>query len=98
MLALELEQAIRQLEETTDGLLTTTADDLGALCAALDRRANAITKVALLSQQAPGVSAVERLAAVLVRGEEATRRIIQSRREAHDELSRLTQVRQLTSM
>ena len=94
MLALEFEQAIRQLEETTEALLVTQTSDLGALCQALERRANAITKVALLAEgaHAGSGSAVERLAAVLVSGEAATRKILHVRREASDEWSRLQQV------
>jgi len=87
MLALELEQAIRQLEETTETLISTGTADLRALRSALEHRANAITKVALLTDRgsARGGSAVERLATVLVRGEAATRKILNARREANDE-------------
>lgn len=94
MLALELEQALRQLEEATESLLATETADLVALCRALDQRADAITKVALISEGAGrGTSAVERLAAVMVQGESATRKLLGLRREASGEMGRLKYLR-----
>lgn len=94
MLALELEQALQQLEETTEALLSTEASDLVALCRALDQRANAITRLALISEEAGSRNgAVERLAAVLVQGETATRKLLELRREASGEMGRLKHLR-----
>lgn len=91
MMALELEQALRRLEETTGTLLATGTTDLAALCRALDDRADAITRLALVSGSLPaaGPSAIDRLTNVLVQGEEATRRLIGVRREATVEWNRL---------
>lgn len=69
-----------------------------ALHQALDDRATAITKVALMAQQREpaddGSTALERLAVVLVRGEEAARRLLSSRREAAADLARVKRTRQ----
>jgi hypothetical protein len=90
MPAFELEQAIRQLEETTATLLTGETPDLLALCQALDRRAQAITKIALLSEEAHGgADGVERLARALAEGGKATRKLIEMRRQMCDEFARL---------
>ncbi len=98
MIALEFEQALRQLEESTNVLLSTEASDLMALHQALDDRATAITRVALIAQQREpadsGSAALERLAVVLVRGEEAARKLLSSRREAAAELARVNRTRQ----
>ncbi len=98
MIALEFEQALRQLEESTNALLSTESSDLMALHQALDDRATAITKVALIAQQrepSDGSSAaLERLAVVLVRGEEAARRLLASRLEAASQLARVRRTQQ----
>lgn len=98
MLAPPLEQAISRLEGATEQLLTAEFSDLAALCQALEHRANAITQLALIAgdgsaDKIPG-TAVERLAAVLVHGEQAVRRILQARRETGTEWLRLNRVLQ----
>lgn len=93
----ELENAIRELEQTTDHLLSTEFSDLLALATALEHRANAITKVALVAESetlhSAGPDAVERLATMLVRGEEATRRMFKVKQDTAEEWSRVTRAR-----
>ncbi len=97
----EMDQAISDLEQSTEKLLATEFADLAALAHALELRANAITKIAVLAEcesaesdrnTAPVPDTVERLAAVLVRGEEATRRMFVVKQQAHEEWTRLDRI------
>lgn len=88
-------RAIDELESATDTLLATEFSDWNALRQALERRADAITILALTADAqtpAPFGDSVERLTAILVRGEEATRRLLEARRGVGEEFSRLKQL------
>jgi hypothetical protein len=93
----QLEHAIAELERRTDTLLATEFSDLLALADALEHRADAITKVALVveseTDRAGARQAVERLAALLVRGEEATRRMFRVKQQTAEDWSRANRAR-----
>lgn len=89
-----LESAIEDLEQTTTALMTADASDIVALCQALERRSEAITRVAsLLGDPAHGGrDALESLTRSLRRGEEATRKALRMKQDAIEEWSRMNQI------
>jgi hypothetical protein len=89
-----LEAALDDLDHSTDALLTTERSDILALCSALERRADAITKIAFLVEDATeqDASALDRLAGVLSRGDQATRKVLRMKRDAIEEWMRLNQL------
>lgn len=90
----ELSGALRELELSTDALLETDTADVGRLCAALERRASAITRVAALADEIArqGSAAVQRLNSVLRRGNEAARKVLSMKQDAVQEWNRLNRV------
>jgi hypothetical protein len=96
MHAPDLERAIRELEIATEVLLAVENSDLAAICQAIERRADAITALALVSGEHENAHEheifIERLAGVMVRGEEATRKLMQARSDVTGEWSRLNRM------
>jgi hypothetical protein len=95
MLSPELERAVRQLESATETLLAAEFSDFTALGSILDRRARAIMEMAILVDNARTArpsfasSDLERISEVIVRGEEARRKIFIERREVAGEWNRV---------
>jgi ABC-type sugar transport system ATPase subunit len=90
-----LEAALKDLDESTEALLEADIEDVVAVCKALERRADAITKVAFLIDEQPQASdrgAVDRLGDALARGEQATRRALRMKQDATEEWTRLNQI------
>lgn len=89
-------EALSRLEQATDSLLSTEFNDLAALALALESRADALTLLALAAGDEPAPHVPEdtltRMTQVLVRGEEATRKLITQRRELAADWSRQNQV------
>jgi hypothetical protein len=89
-----LETALQDLDQSTDALLNVEQSDIPAVCSALERRADAITKIAFLVEEAASHEAgtLERLAEALCRGDEATRKVLRMKRDATDEWSQLNRL------
>ncbi len=89
----ELEIALKNLEQSTEALLRADMQDVMAVCRALERRANAITEVASIVEDARGErSAFDRVSAALASGDEAARRALGMKRDATEEWMRLHRV------
>jgi hypothetical protein len=90
----ELDVALKELEASTDALLQADAEDTAALRQALERRANAITRVARLlgESEGPGAAVVSLLNTALERGEQAARKVLHMKQDATAEWSRLARV------
>lgn len=90
----DLENALKELDQSTNALLEADRSDVVAICQALERRADAITKLAFLADEAVGTTAVTlgRLSAALARGEQATRRALNMKPDAIEEWTRLNQI------
>ena len=91
-----LDQALRDLNEATDALNEVDQSDTLAVCSALEKRADAITRIAFLAEEAGGhgPSILDRLASALARGDQATRRVLNMKQDATEEWSRLKQIRE----
>lgn len=90
-----LEKALRELDQATDALLGADDSDVVTVCSALERRADAITKIAFLVEEPGGHTpdTLQRLNEALSRGDQATRRILHMRQDAIEEWGRLNQLR-----
>jgi hypothetical protein len=87
-----IEKAIEELECTTDALLQLDEGDLVAICGALERRSDAVTRIAQLVAEIGDGTALERLSKALERGELATRRVLKMKQDATEEWARLQQL------
>jgi hypothetical protein len=89
-----LENALKDLEASTDALLEVDLQDVVAVCRALERRADAITRVAFLMEEVgqlrPAVG--DRLSAALARGDRAARHALRMKLDAIEEWTRLNQI------
>jgi hypothetical protein len=90
----ELDAALKELEASTDALLQADLEDTPALCQALERRANAITRVARLLGETdePAAAVISLLNTALERGEQAARKVLHMKQDATAEWSRLARV------
>ena len=90
-----LDQALRDLNEATDALIEADQSDTQAVCSALEKRADAITKIAFLAEEVGGhaASVLDQLASALARGDQATRRVLNMKQDATEEWSRLRQIK-----
>ncbi|MBS1877419.1 MAG: hypothetical protein JSU00_29675 [Acidobacteria bacterium] len=90
----QLDKALQDLEQSTEALLEASQADLLGLCAALEKRADAITRIAFLVEVecVSSPDALERLSAALERGDGATRKALKMRQDAIEEWSRLNQL------
>ena len=90
----KLERALRELELSTDDLLEADVVNLAAVCNALVRRADAITKLPFLMEQNRGTNGatLERLSVAMARGEQAVRRALDIKQDATVEWGRLRQI------
>ena len=89
-----LERALCDLDRSTDDLLQADLEDAEAMCKALERRADAITKVAFLIEDHSGRNEAtrDRLSAALARGEQAVRRVLDIKQDTTVEWARLRQI------
>lgn len=86
-----LESVLNDLDSSTADLIAADTQDVIALCKALEHRADAITKVALvLEEELPGdMRLLARLAGSLERGEQATRKALRMKQDAIEEWTRM---------
>lgn len=91
----QLETALEDLHRSTGTICDIGLEDMGAIRAALERRAEAIAKLALVLEQTEVLeaSAADRLAEALALGERAARRALRMRFDAIEEWTRLHQIR-----
>jgi hypothetical protein len=89
-----LERALSDLDQSTNDLLDADTEDIGAVCDALERRADAITKMAFLMEENLGRSeaTLKRLSSALSRGDAAARRALDMKQDASVEWTRLNQI------
>jgi hypothetical protein len=89
-----LESAMQDLDQMTMALLTGDTADMVWLCRAVERRSEAITRVAsLLGHPAQGGKAVlDRLSQALRLGEKATQKALKMKQDAIEEWSRMNQI------
>ena len=90
-----LDKALLDLNDATDALIEADQSDTLAVCSALEKRADAFTRIAFLAAEAGGDarSVLDQLASALARGDEATRRVLNMKQDATEEWSRLRQIR-----
>ncbi len=88
-----IETALKDLEQSTQALLETNMDDVAAIGLALERRADALTRVAALVEDSTDVDgAAQRLALAVSRGEEAKLRALNIKRDATEEWISLNRI------
>jgi hypothetical protein len=89
------DKALRDLNEATEALIEADQSDTPAVCSALEKRADAITRIAFLAAEAGGhaPSVLDQLASALARGDQATRRVLNMKQDATEEWNRLRQIR-----
>jgi hypothetical protein len=83
----ELQAALEELEDRTRALLAAEITDVDAVAGALERRAQAITRVALAAELSPTrvSSELARLTSAIDQGDEMTRRLHGFRQESQQE-------------
>ena len=89
-----IDRALQDLDQSTDALLTANPSDVVAICSALEKRADAITRIAFLveDESAHDPLVLNRLGSALTRGDRATRQVLDMRQDAIEEWGRLNQL------
>ena len=90
-----LDKALRDLHDATEALIEADQSDIQAVCSALEKRADAITKIAFIAAETGGHASnvLDRLTSALARGDQATRRVLKMKQDATEEWGRLKQIK-----